>query len=520
MAISRIKVWVAEVLTYSDLNAEFNNVLNNALSLISPLTGNLAAGSFKITELGAGTSLTDAASVTQVQDGFGSYLTSVAGTNTVTATATPTPVYAIGQRFTFVPANTNTGATTLNISSVGAGAVQQGGAALAGGELRASYPVTVLVTAATPVFEIISPQGPMSDAVPIVKGSADGTKQVRFEVDGLTTGTTRVLTAPNADGTIALTNATGGQLISETFYGVVSGATVTMTIASPCVVTLPAGQVLAHNMPIVFTTSGALPTGIVSGTTYYVIQPAAGGVFNISATKGGTVINTTGSQSGTHTANNPVYNKATNSPTAIGVELIGAGGGGGGVSAQAGAAAGGGGGGGYVRCFVPFANITAGDLAITVGAGGTAGSNAGGNGGVGGTTQMLIGGNPNAVGGSGGVGSTAASTSKQGGYGGLGSTSFTTVTGNYLCGQGNPGGNSISTAAAASSAGGNGGSSVYSGGALAPAGVTGPGLNGTNNQAGSTTNFAAGAGGSGALGASANVGGIGAPGLIIIREYS
>ncbi len=42
MAIARIKVWVAnEVLTASDLNAEFNNILDNPVSLISPLTGAL-----------------------------------------------------------------------------------------------------------------------------------------------------------------------------------------------------------------------------------------------------------------------------------------------------------------------------------------------------------------------------------------------------------------------------------------------------------------------------------------------
>ena len=42
IALARTKVWVAaEVLFASDLNAEFNSVLNNALSLISPLTGNL-----------------------------------------------------------------------------------------------------------------------------------------------------------------------------------------------------------------------------------------------------------------------------------------------------------------------------------------------------------------------------------------------------------------------------------------------------------------------------------------------
>lgn len=44
MALSRTKTWVAaEILTASDLNAEFNNILDNAISLISPLTAALDA---------------------------------------------------------------------------------------------------------------------------------------------------------------------------------------------------------------------------------------------------------------------------------------------------------------------------------------------------------------------------------------------------------------------------------------------------------------------------------------------
>lgn len=46
MALARVKSWVAlEVLFAADLNGEFNNILNNALSLISPLTGNLDVNS-------------------------------------------------------------------------------------------------------------------------------------------------------------------------------------------------------------------------------------------------------------------------------------------------------------------------------------------------------------------------------------------------------------------------------------------------------------------------------------------
>lgn len=42
MALSRVKTWAAsEILSASDLNAEFNSLLSNALTLISPITGTL-----------------------------------------------------------------------------------------------------------------------------------------------------------------------------------------------------------------------------------------------------------------------------------------------------------------------------------------------------------------------------------------------------------------------------------------------------------------------------------------------
>ena len=41
MALSRVKVWGAERLYASDLNAEFNNIINNAASLLSPLSAGL-----------------------------------------------------------------------------------------------------------------------------------------------------------------------------------------------------------------------------------------------------------------------------------------------------------------------------------------------------------------------------------------------------------------------------------------------------------------------------------------------
>lgn len=85
-------------------------------------------------------------------------------------------------------------------------------------------------------------------------------------------------------------------------YESLAGGTsaVTMTIATPCVVSWTAhGQ--AANTPVQFSTTGALPTGLVAGTVYYVLSPTANS-FNVSATPGGAAINTSGSQSGVHTA--------------------------------------------------------------------------------------------------------------------------------------------------------------------------------------------------------------------------
>lgn len=79
--------------------------------------------------------------------------------------------------------------------------------------------------------------------------------------------------------------------------------TVTMTIATPAVITKVAHGLLANEI-VYFTTTGALPTGIVASTPYYVSATGlATDTFQISATQGGSSINTTGSQSGVHTLN-------------------------------------------------------------------------------------------------------------------------------------------------------------------------------------------------------------------------
>ena len=77
--------------------------------------------------------------------------------------------------------------------------------------------------------------------------------------------------------------------------------TCTITIATPGVITIGNTQNITLNDPVVFTTSGALPTGITAGTTYYVQQINSATQFQISATVGGAAITTSGSQSGVQT---------------------------------------------------------------------------------------------------------------------------------------------------------------------------------------------------------------------------
>lgn len=78
------------------------------------------------------------------------------------------------------------------------------------------------------------------------------------------------------------------------------GEEVTITIASPGVVT-QAAHGYAAGKKIILSTTGSLPTGLTAGTVYYVVNPATN-TYQLAATPGGAAINTTGTQSGVHTA--------------------------------------------------------------------------------------------------------------------------------------------------------------------------------------------------------------------------
>jgi Putative phage tail protein len=93
---------------------------------------------------------------------------------------------------------------------------------------------------------------------------------------------------------VAMTNAGGGV-----------SSPVTISIASPALVTWPANGLL-NGQAIIFSTTGALPTGLTAGTVYYVVA-AAVDTFKVAASPGGAAIDTSGSQSGVQTCTADIW---------------------------------------------------------------------------------------------------------------------------------------------------------------------------------------------------------------------
>ena len=95
----------------------------------------------------------------------------------------------------------------------------------------------------------------------------------------------------------------------------------TISIATPAVITQTNGFVA--DQPVHFYTTGALPTGLLPDTRYFVIAAGLSSAsYRVSLTAGGAAINTTGTQSGSHTGG-AIKNAITANPfnQALGVSL-------------------------------------------------------------------------------------------------------------------------------------------------------------------------------------------------------
>lgn len=111
--------------------------------------------------------------------------------------------------------------------------------------------------------------------------------------------TTPIIGSSNTTTTNTTNSATTGITIATGNAASSTSYTVTISIATPGVITF-SGSAPANGTKIVLNTTGALPTGYTKGTEYFVVN-SSGSTCQLSTTSGGSAINTSGSQSGTHT---------------------------------------------------------------------------------------------------------------------------------------------------------------------------------------------------------------------------
>jgi microcystin-dependent protein len=154
----------------------------------------------------------------------------------------------------------------------------------------------------------------------VAQGNASTFNFVGGSVSAGVSGSVATITVTSASGTLAAGDIvpsgartrSGALLCDGTAYSratyatlfaaiVPSLGTFTVTIATPAVFSLTSHGLTAGDK-VYFTTTGALPTGLSVNTIYYVISAGlTSSAFEVSATSGGSAINTTGTQSGTHT---------------------------------------------------------------------------------------------------------------------------------------------------------------------------------------------------------------------------
>ena len=243
------------VIQETQINSELNDIATEISASLEvsgkkTWTGNQNAGSTKITALAVGTVNTDSTTLGQSQNSGSQYATG-SGTNTIVATMAPAiTAYAAGQTFRIkMAAGANTGATTINLNSLGAKAItKKGTTALAAGDIPAST-----------MFEI----------------AYDGT---RFQL--LNVGTDAGITASSTDSLTNKTfdaNATGNSLSNVDVADLAAGTD---------------GQLITWG-------ADAAPTTVAAGTSgHFLKSQGAGSVPVFAAGASGNLVDDTSPQLG------------------------------------------------------------------------------------------------------------------------------------------------------------------------------------------------------------------------------
>jgi hypothetical protein len=225
---------------FNSLTSDLANGLTTAITKDgqTTVTANIPLAGYKITGLGAATVGTDAVRYSQIQSGTDKLIT-VTGTDTLTGSMTPVlTAYAAGNQFSFVVANTNTTAVTINIDGVGSKSITRtGSTALVAGDLIAGQVALI---------------------------EYDGT---RFQLINANSFTNLLVSGTLTYGGVTLTNAvTGtGKMVLDT-----SPAIATPTITNPTVTNYVESVVAIGTVSSSSTlslTSGTVQTATLTAST-------------------------------------------------------------------------------------------------------------------------------------------------------------------------------------------------------------------------------------------------------------
>lgn len=228
---------------------------------------NLPMATFRHTNVGNAVARNDYAAAGQVQDSVLMWLTSIAGTDTITASITPSPtVYTAGQTFRLVPAGTNTtGTVTLNINGLGAKAITKNGTvALAPGDLIAGKVYEVVYDGTQ--FQLLTDTANASvttdsnvQRLVALNNAGTPTTKMDMSAESVTLKGSSTIPAVTRFGVSTITNDIGlagpavngrdvagafGATAEVHFYFIWNGttmATVSSTVAPPTGPTLPTG---------------------------------------------------------------------------------------------------------------------------------------------------------------------------------------------------------------------------------------------------------------------------------------
>lgn len=268
-------------------------LVNDAIATLSSLTsiGTITTGTWSATTIAAnkgGTGVANnAASTWTISGNFGTTIT-VTGTTAVTFPTTGTlttlaTVVSTANIYTAPQSGTSTTLTDSGTIAVDMSTTNEFNIVL-GGNRTLGVPTNP----------------------PTATARRTGTIDVRQDITG--TRTLAYAWPYVFPGGVAPVLSTGKLVHDQLYYRVNNYATaaVTVTIAAPGVMTWTAHG-LVSGQRIQLSTTGALPTGLVAATTYWVTVIDAN-TFNLSTSlanaQAATFITTTGSQSGVHTAVN------------------------------------------------------------------------------------------------------------------------------------------------------------------------------------------------------------------------